>query len=64
MAERTPAASSCTSRFAYRGGVYHRIAADFLKEVPFCRRGLAEVRVVAFRASQRAGDMPKRVESR
>ncbi|HVU02507.1 MAG TPA: YciI family protein [Polyangiaceae bacterium] len=29
---------------------------------PFCSRGLAEFRVVEFRASQRAKDIPKRVE--
>ena len=29
---------------------------------PFCSRGLADFRVIEFRASQRAEDMPKRVE--
>ena len=31
-------------------------------EDPFCRHGLAEVRIVEFRASQRADDIPGRVE--
>lgn len=31
-------------------------------EDPFCARGLADFRVVEFRASQRADDIPKRVE--
>jgi len=31
------------------------------REDPFCARGLAEVRVVEFRASQRADDLPKRI---
>jgi uncharacterized protein YciI len=29
---------------------------------PFCKQGLAEFRVIEFRASQRADDIPKRVE--
>jgi uncharacterized protein YciI len=33
-----------------------------MREDPFCARGLAEVRIVEFRASQRAEDMPKRLE--
>jgi uncharacterized protein YciI len=33
-----------------------------MREDPFCSRGLAEFRVIEFRASQRADDMPKRVE--
>ena len=33
-----------------------------MREDPFCKHGLAEVRVIEFRASQRADDMPKRVE--
>jgi uncharacterized protein YciI len=32
-----------------------------MAEDPFCRHGLAEVRIVEFRASQRADDMPGRV---
>ena|SRR5262245_43751983 len=31
-------------------------------EDPFCRRGLAEVRIIEFRASQRAGDIQQRIE--
>jgi uncharacterized protein YciI len=33
-----------------------------MREDPFCARGLAEVRIVEFRASQRADDIPTRVE--
>lgn len=33
-----------------------------MREDPFCARGLAECRVIEFRASQRAQDFPKRVE--
>jgi uncharacterized protein YciI len=29
---------------------------------PFCARGLADFRVIEFRASQRAADIPKRLE--
>jgi len=29
---------------------------------PFCKHGLAEFKVIEFRASQRADDIPKRVE--
>jgi uncharacterized protein YciI len=32
------------------------------REDPFYTRGLADFRVVQFRASQRADDMPKRIE--
>ena len=31
-------------------------------EDPFCRHGLAEVRIIEFRASQRADDIPQRIE--
>ena len=31
-------------------------------EDPFCARGLAEFRVIEFRASQRAGDLPAWIE--
>ena len=31
-------------------------------EDPFCKRGLAEPRIVEFRASQRADDIQKRIE--
>jgi uncharacterized protein YciI len=33
-----------------------------MREDPFCKHGLAEFRVIEFRASQRANDIPKRVE--
>jgi uncharacterized protein YciI len=32
-----------------------------MREDPFCSRSLAEFRVIEFRASQRAEDMPKRI---
>lgn len=32
------------------------------KDDPFVKRGLAEYRIIEFRASQRADDMPKRIE--
>jgi uncharacterized protein YciI len=35
---------------------------SIMREDPFCRHGLAEFRVIEFRASQRAPDVPKRVE--
>ena len=34
-----------------------------MAEDPFCRHGLAEVRIIEFRASQRADDMPGRVSN-
>jgi uncharacterized protein YciI len=33
-----------------------------MKDDPFCKNGLADFRVIEFRASQRATDIPKRVE--
>jgi uncharacterized protein YciI len=33
-----------------------------IKEDPFHERGLADFRIIEFRASQRADDMPKRIE--
>jgi len=33
-----------------------------VKEDPFHARGLAEFRIIEFRASQRADDIPKRIE--
>ena len=50
------------------GGVILALAASrdeieaIMKDDPFCKRGLADVRVIEFRASQRADDIPKRVE--
>lgn len=35
---------------------------ELMSEDPFCRLGLAEFRVIEFRASQRAADLPKRLE--
>ncbi len=35
---------------------------SIVQEDPFYREGLADFRVVEFRASQRAHDMPKRIE--
>jgi uncharacterized protein YciI len=35
---------------------------EIVKEDPFCARGLAEFRVIEFRASQRAPDLPKRID--
>ena len=32
-----------------------------MREDPFCARGLADFRVIEFRVSQRADDMPKRI---
>lgn len=32
-----------------------------MREDPFCQRGLADCRVIEFRTSQRADDMPKRI---
>ena len=34
-----------------------------VREDPFVQQGLAEFRVIEFRASQRADDMPKRIEA-
>ena len=34
-----------------------------ITEDPFHQHGLADFRVIEFRASQRAGDMPKRIET-
>jgi len=36
---------------------------SIMRADPFCAHGLAEVRIVEFRASQRADDMPKRIQS-
>lgn len=44
------------------GGTKTEIEA-IMAEDPFCKRGLAEFRVIEFRASQRADDIPERVES-
>ena len=36
---------------------------SIMAEDPFCKHALAEVRIIEFRASQRAPDMPQRIES-
>jgi uncharacterized protein YciI len=33
-----------------------------VKQDPFCKHGLADFRIIEFRASQRADEIPKRVE--
>jgi uncharacterized protein YciI len=35
---------------------------SIMKEDPFCKNGLADFRVIEFRASQRAADIPQRIE--
>lgn len=35
---------------------------NVMKQDPFCSRGLASFRIIEFRVSQRAEDIPKRVE--
>jgi len=35
---------------------------EIVKEDPFCEHGLAQFRIIEFRASQRAPDMPKRID--
>src|SRR5438876_4221345 len=35
---------------------------SIVREDPFCARGLAEFRIIEFRASQRADDLPKRID--
>jgi uncharacterized protein YciI len=50
------------------GGIILALSANrdeleaIMKEDPFCKHGLAEFRVIEFRASQRAADIPQRVE--
>ena len=50
------------------GGIVLAVAASrdeieqIVKDDPFVKRGLAEYRIIEFRASQRAEDMPKRIE--
>jgi uncharacterized protein YciI len=50
------------------GGIILALAKDraeleaIMREDPFVKHGLAEVRVIEFRASQRADDIPQRVE--
>jgi uncharacterized protein YciI len=35
---------------------------DIVREDPFCKHGLAEARIIEFRASQKAEDIQKRIE--
>ena len=35
---------------------------DIIKEDPFCKRGLADFRIIEFRASQRASDIQVRMD--
>ena len=50
------------------GGIILAVAKDkraleaIVNEDPFHARGLAEFRIIEFRASQRADDIPKRIE--
>ena len=50
------------------GGVILALGKDkpeiqaLMEQDPFCKQGLADFRIVEFRASQRADDIPKRVE--
>jgi uncharacterized protein YciI len=50
------------------GGIILAIASsrdeieEIVRQDPFVKRGLAEFRVIEFRASQRAADIPQRVE--
>src|ERR687891_257100 len=37
--------------------------ATIMREDPFCARGLADVRIIEFRASQRADDVQARIEA-
>lgn len=50
------------------GGIILALAASrdelerIMREDPFVKHGLADVRIIEFRASQRAEDIPKRIE--
>ena len=51
------------------GGIIVAVGKDrqqleaIIREDPFCKRGLADFRIIEFRASQRADDIQKRIES-
>jgi uncharacterized protein YciI len=45
------------------GGSREQIEA-IMREDPFVQHGLAEVRIIEFRASQKATDIPSRIEKR
>jgi uncharacterized protein YciI len=42
-------------------GTSRRDIEAIIREDPFCKNGLAEFRIIEFRASQRADDLPKRI---
>jgi uncharacterized protein YciI len=50
------------------GGIILAVGKDrqqieaIIQEDPFCARGLADVRIIEFRASQRADDIQKRID--
>ena len=44
-------------------GKSRRLIEAIVKQDPFVERGLADVRIIEFRASQRANDIQKRLES-
>ena len=44
-------------------GKTRRHIEEIVAEDPFCEHGLAEFRIIEFRASQRASDIQKRLES-
>jgi len=43
-------------------GKSRELIEEVVREDPFVERGLADFRIIEFRASQRANDFPKRVE--
>jgi uncharacterized protein YciI len=43
-------------------GKSRQIIEGIMREDPFCARGLADFRVIEFRASQRADDIQKRID--
>jgi uncharacterized protein YciI len=44
-------------------GKTRRHIEEIVAEDPFCEHGLAEFRIIEFRASQRASDIQKRIET-
>ena len=44
-------------------GESREVIEGIMREDPFCSRGLADVRIVQFRASQRADDIGERIKS-
>lgn len=51
------------------GGIILAVGKDkqeveaIIKEDPFCKRGLADFRIIEFRASQRADDIQQRIDA-